>query len=288
MTLLLRFLGFLNCMRTFCLGLFFSMTAAFVYGLDVPSLSDPVNDLAGSLSREASFRINQKLRDLDHTSGSQIAVLIIPSLEGENIEEYSIRVVEKWKLGQKGKDNGVLFLVSVQDRKLRIEVGRGLEGAITDLVAGRLIDRIARPNLRRGDFDGAIEQVVDALIQLVKGEFPDSLKQGSRQTGPNLRSNSLLFFLLFCGFGLVVPTVISIFLGAILFAIAGYALGFSPLIFAIIGAIVLPILRLFLLASGWRGSFGGGGGSGGGWSSGGGGFSGGGGGFGGGGASGDW
>ena len=95
----------------------------------------------------------------------------IPSLEGEVIEEYGIKVAEAWKIGWKGKDNGVIFLVAKQDRKMRIEVGRGLEGKLTDLTAGRIVDLVVKPRFKRGDFDGGVVSGVHAVIDATRGEF---------------------------------------------------------------------------------------------------------------------
>ncbi len=99
-----------------------------------------------------------------------MAVLILPSLGGEPLEEYSVKVAQTWKLGQKGKDNGILLLISRDDHKVRIEVGYGLEGTLTDLRSNEIIDQVIRPRFRQGDFDGGVEQGVDAIVKVLHGQ----------------------------------------------------------------------------------------------------------------------
>jgi uncharacterized protein len=141
------------------------------YGLDVPRLQGYVNDYAGMVSPSARSKIEGELRTFEQSDSTQVVILTVPSLEGENIEEFSIKVAEAWKIGQQQKDNGVLFVVSKQERKIRIEVGRGLEGKLTDLTAGRIIDQVIKPRFKQGDFDGGFITGVSALIDATRGEF---------------------------------------------------------------------------------------------------------------------
>jgi uncharacterized protein len=141
------------------------------YSLDVPRLQGYVNDYAGMISPSAKSKIEEELRTFEQSDSTQVVILTIPSLEGENIEEFSIKVAEAWKIGQQQKDNGVLFVVSKQERKIRIEVGRGLEGKLTDLMAGRIIDQVIKPRFKQGDFDGGFVTGVSALIDGTRGEF---------------------------------------------------------------------------------------------------------------------
>jgi uncharacterized protein len=141
------------------------------YGLDVPKLQGYVNDYAGMISPPAKSKIEQGLRAFEQSDSTQIVILTIPSLEGENIEEFGIKVAETWKIGQQVKDNGVLFIVSKQERKIRIEVGRGLEGKLTDLMAGRIIDQVVKPRFKQGDIDGGFVAGVSSLIDATRGEF---------------------------------------------------------------------------------------------------------------------
>ena len=130
----------MSCRKTgLLLSLLGALWASSVLALEVPKLTGPVVDLAGVLSRSDQVKITASLLQFKRKYGPQLQVLLVPKLEDETIESYSIKVVDKWKLGAKGKDDGVLLLVATQDRKVRIEVGRGLEGDLPDALAGRII-----------------------------------------------------------------------------------------------------------------------------------------------------
>jgi uncharacterized protein len=145
----------------------------------VPALKQRVNDYAGMISPAARAEIEQKLAALEAEDGTQIAILTVPSLQGEPIEEFSIRVAEAWKLGDEKRDNGVLLIVSKGDRKVRIEVGYGLEGRLTDLESGRIIRGVIQPAFAKGDFDAGFTGAADAMVTAVKGEFKaDSSRKG--------------------------------------------------------------------------------------------------------------
>ena len=131
----------------------------------VPFLSGHVVDEAGMIPEDARQRIDQKLIAFEQSTGAQVAVLTVESLDGDPLEDYSMRVVETWKLGKKEKDNGVLLLIAEQDRKMRIEVGYGLEGELTDLESGRIVDNVIRPDFQKGDFAGGIEHGVDSILE---------------------------------------------------------------------------------------------------------------------------
>lgn len=224
----------------------------------VPALTARVNDYAGMISPEAKAAIERKLAALDAEESTQIAILTVPSLQGEPIEEFSIRVVEAWKLGQKERDNGILLIVSKGDRKVRIEVGFGLEGRLTDLQSGRIIDEIIKPAFARGDFDAGFTGAVDALTAAVKGEFKAlPSKKGEKDNAPSIPLVLVILLVLFIYLRMQ----------------SGRRRGGGPFIF---GGPSGPG-GMFTSGGGFGDSgFGGGG------------FSGGGGGFGGGGASGDW
>jgi len=156
------------------LGLWCAGAAA----LEVPYLAGRVNDLAGLLSEAEEQRLEAKLAALERATGAQVAVLTIPSLEGESLEEFSHRVASTWKLGQKGKDNGVLFLVARKDRKMRLEVGYGLEGVLPDALCRRILDNLVRPRFRAGDFAGGIEAGVEAVARAIQGQpLPEASHQ---------------------------------------------------------------------------------------------------------------
>jgi uncharacterized protein len=138
--------------------------------LAVPPLVGRVVDQTGTLSSDDIASLNRKLRDFEARKGSQIAVLIVPTTAPEEIEQYSIRVAEAWKIGRKKIDDGAILLVAKNDRKLRIEVGYGLEGALTDATSKRIIDEIITPKFRSGDFAGGISDGVDRIIGVVNGE----------------------------------------------------------------------------------------------------------------------
>lgn len=136
---------------------------------DVPYLTGRVTDNAGVLSAQSRKALTEKLKAHEERTGNQVAVLTIPTLDGEGIEEYAVRVFEAWKLGQKGKDNGVLMIVVPGDRRMRIEVGYGLEGVLTDLMAGRIIQHVMTPRFRNGDYDGGIIEGAAATVRVLEG-----------------------------------------------------------------------------------------------------------------------
>lgn len=263
--------------------------------VDIPPLSTRVTDLTGTLRAQQQSALEAKLAAFEAKKGSQIAVLLVSTTEPEVIEQYSIRVAQAWQLGREKTDDGVLVLIAKNDRKMRIEVGYGLEGAIPDIYAKRIVSDIMRPRFKQGDFYGGIDASVDALIALVDGEAlpaPDA----DAQMGNNI--GNFLPLLLFGGLisGLILRSMFGTFKGS---ALNGGLMGgvVWMLGLALGGAMMLGALAFFvtLMLGGNGGSYRRGGGyygggtSGGGWSSGGSSWGGGGGGdFGGGGASGDW
>ncbi|MFM9836207.1 MAG: TPM domain-containing protein [Methylophilaceae bacterium] len=263
----------------------------------IPDLSARVTDLTQTLSTAEKLQIEEKLSAFEQKKGSQIAVLIVPTTKPEEIEQYSIRVVEKWKIGRKKVDDGILMLVAKDDHKMRIEVGYGLEGAIPDLTAKRVISEVIAPEFKKGNFANGLNEGVDRLIGLVDGE---ALPAPSATKHPLSTQDfgGLLPILMFGGLitGLVLRSWFGTFPGSFLNGslIGGivWLLGLSVLgagILALIAFIVTMMLGGRGINGYQRGYSGGGGFGGGGFSSGGGDvFSGGGGGFGGGGASGSW
>ena len=146
----------MNAARACLLALLLCWAFAAAADVAVPPLTGRVVDQTGTLSRERYRLADQTLKDFEARKGSQIAVLIVPTTEPETIEQYSIRVAEAWKIGRKKIDDGALLVVAKNDRKLRIEVGYGLEGALTDVTAKRIIDEVITPKFRSGDFAGGI------------------------------------------------------------------------------------------------------------------------------------
>jgi len=277
----------------------FALASADVAGeVAVPPLTSRVTDLTGTLSGGAVARIEAKLKDFEAKKGSQVAVLIVPTTQPEEIEQYGIRVEDTWKLGRKGVDDGVYLIVAKNDRRVRIEVSYGLEGALPDAVANRIITETITPHFKQGDFDGGVEAGVNQIISVINGEpLPAPDRKWERHGG----LGNLLPVLLIVVF--VVSGVLRAMFGRLFGSLAtgGLAGGIvwllSHLIPIGVGAGLLAFLFAMLTGgsrSGWTsggglGGFGGGFGGGGfGGGGGGGGFSGGGGGGGGGGASGSW
>jgi uncharacterized protein len=262
----------------------------------VPPLTSRVIDLTGTLSGEAVNRIETKLAAFEATKGSQIAVLIVPTTQPEEIEQYSIRVADAWKLGRKGVDDGAILLVAKNDRRVRIEVGRGLEGVLPDAIANRIITDTITPHFKVGDYDGGVEAGVDRIISVVEGEpLPEPDKKWESRGNGLGNAWPLLLVVVIVASGvlrsLFGPMVGSLATGGLVGVIAWLLSHVVPIG---VGAGVLGFLFAMFLSSsrGWTAGGGGwggfGGGLGGGGGGGGGGFSGGGGGFSGGGASGNW
>ncbi len=265
----------------------------------VPPLTARVIDLTGTLSGGAVARIETDLAALESNKGSQIAVLIVPTTQPEEIEQFGIRVADQWKLGRKNVDDGAILIVAKNDRRVRIEVGRGLEGALSDAVSNRIVEETITPHFKLQDFDGGVEAGVKQMISVVNGEplpQPDHKWEHKGGLG-NLLPFALVVIVVASGvlralFGRVIGSVAT---GGVAGAIVWVLSHLLPLG---VGAGVVAFLFAMLLGNGrgWTaggggwggglgGGFGGGGFRGGG---GGGGFSGGGGGFAGGGASGSW
>ncbi len=143
-----------------------------------------VHDEAGVLSATTKAQLEAALKAERDSTSNQIAVLIVPSLEGEDIDGFGIRVAEAWKIGSKKNDNGVLLIVALQERKVRIEVGQGLEGVLTDALSSRINRNEIAPRFRQGDYDGGIKVGVIAIIQAIKGQYvntePPNRKRGGR------------------------------------------------------------------------------------------------------------
>src|SRR5277367_6722710 len=160
----------MNAARACLLALLVCWAFAAMADVAVPTLSGRVVDQTGTLSSGDIASLTQTLKDFEARKGSQIAVLIVPTTAPETIEQYSIRVAEAWKVGRKKVDDGAILLVAKDDRKLRIEVGYGLEGALTDVTAKRIIDEIITPKFRNNDFAGGISAGVDQILRVVDGE----------------------------------------------------------------------------------------------------------------------
>lgn len=260
----------------------------------IPALTSPVTDVTQTLSPQAQQSLAQKLNQLSQEKGSQIAILIVDSTQPEDIAQFGIRVAEAWKIGRDKQDDGVIIIVAKADRKMRIEVGYGLEGAIPDLVAKRIVSETMAPHFRQGDFEGGLNAAIDQLMALIVGEaLPAPEKHSSSAAGLLDWLPILMFVAIFTG--MILRSLFGTYAGS---ALNGGALG---VLVWILGGALLTVLLVFVAAfiftlamGGSRGGgYGGyptgyGGGYGGGGLGGRDIFSGGGGDFGGGGASGDW
>ncbi|MFZ5556005.1 MAG: TPM domain-containing protein [Pseudomonadota bacterium] len=265
----------------------------------VPPLEARVTDLTGTLSAGQIRSLESRLAAFEAKKGSQVAVLLVPTTRPETIEQYSIRVADAWKLGRRGVDDGVLLLVAKNDRALRIEVGYGLEGALPDATARRIVSEIIVPRLREGDFYGGISAGVDRIIGVIEGEPLPPPKPRAR-TGAGASGLETLFIagLVLAGIG---GSILRVLFGRLPAAgVVGTAMGALgwAILGTLVGGIIVGIVAFIFtlgggtghrVAGGRGGRTGGWSGGAGGWSGGGGGgFGGGGGGFGGGGASGRW
>jgi uncharacterized protein len=157
-----------------------------------------VHDEANVLSAQGKAELEAILKAERDSTSNQIAVLIVPSLEGDDISRYGTEVFEKWKLGQAKKDNGVLFLVSINDKRMRIEVGYGLEGVLTDAMSSRIDRNEVAPRFRAGDFDGGVKAAVGAIIQVIKGEYKNEepIKR-KRKRGTPISTIIILLIIIF-------------------------------------------------------------------------------------------
>ncbi len=284
--------------RVCLLALMLCSAFAALAEVAVPPLGGRVVDKTATLSSGDIASLDQTLKDFEARKGSQIAVLIVPTTQPETIEQYSLRVAEAWKIGRKKVDDGAILVVAKDDRKLRIEVGYGLEGALTDVTAKRIIDEVIAPKFRGGDFAAGISDGVDRILRVIDGEPLPAPVQPRQDTGFLNHIDPFNPFLI----------VAVIFVGGILRGVLGRLFGSlatgavvaalfwfiaASLALSVIGGFIAFLVTMFSDAmtsssgagrGGWV-SGGGGGFSGGGSS---GGFSGGGGSFGGGGASGSW
>jgi uncharacterized protein len=259
----------------------------------LPALTTRVTDLTGTLDATQRGRLEGRLAAIDRSGRAQIAVLLLPTTQPEAIEQFGIRLAEAWKIGHKGADNGVIIIVAKNDRKMRIEVGYGLEGSIPDAIAKRIVAERMAPRFKQGDFAGGLIDAVEALDAAIGGPGSGTVAAADAVPSeppavPDFNSGEQPDWFPWL-FGAVVAGGVLRLMFGLLGSLAAAAIGgwlgfmvFGSMFFAV-GAAVLVFLFSFvnMFSGGGGGGFGGGSSSGGG-------FSGGGGSFGGGGASGDW
>jgi uncharacterized protein len=264
----------------------------------IPPLTGHVTDQTGTLTDSQRASLEQQLTAFEARKGSQIAILMIPTTAPEAIEPYALRVAEQWKLGRKKIDDGAIMVIAKNDRTVRIEVGYGLEGALSDLVSKRIISETLVPKFKQGDFYGGIQVATEQMMQVIAGESLPIPPQSSVNSyldsaDPSLKQIIPLLLIVALGAGIVLSNLFgklggSLITGIVVTGLAWlvigtflYALlaGLVSMLFTVIGAGPL-LYGVGYYSSGGRGVFGRGGSSQG--------WSGGGGGFGGGGASGRW
>jgi uncharacterized protein len=254
--------------------------------LPVPEINARVMDQTATLSGTQRQQLEDKLASFEASHGTQIVILLVPTTQPEDISSYANRVFNAWKPGRKGIGDGLLLVVAKQDRKMRVEVSRTLEGAVPDLAAKRIIDEVLTPSFRQGDFAGGLEQASERLMALVRGEgLPEPApsvapRQAAGET--DWMNLAVLLFIALPVLGSIARRILGHKLGTL---VTGGVIGFLTFSFTAslllaAGAAVLAMLLSFisgtslgsaLLTSGRRGPWGGGGFGGGGFSSGGGG-----------------
>lgn len=245
-------------------------TVTSALALEVPTLRGRINDYAGMLSPQTARSLEQKLAVFERETSNQVVLLTIPSLQDETIEGFAIKVGDAWKIGQRDKGNGVMLILAQKERKIRIEVGTGLQGALPDITAGQIIRNVMAPHLKSGNFDAGISAGLDAIIAATKGEFkatPADKKAAKKKKGPGY---SLFIILLLVGIVLVAAagsasrTAGTLTGGVALPVAAGLGLGvtlWKLAILAILGAVagflISLLMRLFDAAGGDHGGGGG-------------------------------
>jgi uncharacterized protein len=281
----------------------FVLAIAALAQIAVPTLTARVTDLTNTLTPEQRTALEQRLAAFEARKGAQLAVLLVPTTQPETIEQFGIRVAERWKVGRKGVDDGAILIVALKDRAVRIEVGYGLEGVLPDVVTKRIIEEYIVPRFKQGDFYGGIDAALTRMMSVIEGEPlpppPSGAKPARSVGGGGFEGLLIIGFMLVFVIGGIIRRIFGRFAGSgIIGAIGGFA-GWLML-GSVIAAVVVAVVAAFLSLMGGMGGGGRGRGGwysggpmggwgGGGWSSGGGGgWGGGGGGFGGGGASGRW
>ncbi|CAJ0772755.1 TPM domain-containing protein [Ralstonia chuxiongensis] len=282
----------MTCLR-FLRGLLLLTAALLALGafadVPVPSLTARVTDLTGTLTRAQLASLEQKLQQFEDEKGSQIAVLMVPTSEPETIEQYSIRVVEQWKLGRKGTDDGALLIIAKDDHTVRIEVGYGIEGVLTDAISSRIIREDIIPRFKEGNFFEGVDAGIDRIMTVIRGEALPPPKHASNEGAEAIRQLLPVILVLTVVLGGALRAFLGRGAGAVVtggvVGVISWLLSGAIFVGLMAGAVALFFTLVGGTPMGWRsgsgwGGLGGGAGRGG--------FRGGGGGFGGGGASGKW
>jgi uncharacterized protein len=241
----------MNAARAFIVALTLCWIGAAAADVAVPPLTGRVVDLTGTLGSGDIAALTQTLKNLEMRKGSQVAVLIVPTTEPETIEQYSIRVADAWKIGRKKIDDGALMVIAKNDRHLRIEVGYGLEGALTDVTTKRIIDEIITPKFKAGDFAGGITAGVDRIIRVIDGETLPAPEpphwQSQRSFDPTDLFNPFLIIPVLL-FGGMMRTLLGRLLGSVaaggLVTVIGWYL-FGSLLAAVLAGVIASIFVMF-------------------------------------------
>ena len=237
----------MNAARASLLALLLCWASVALAVVAVPPLVGRVVDQTGTLSSGDIASLNQTIRSFEARKGSQIAVLIVPTTDGEAIEQFSLRAAEAWKIGRKKIDDGALIVVAKNDRHLRIEVGYGLEGALTDVTSKRIIDEEITPKFKSGDFAGGVSAGLNRMIRVIDGEKLPGPAPAHWQA-PNFLSHIDPVFALFVlfGFGAIMRNVLGALLGA---TVTGGVVGvLAWFISGSVGAALLATVMVFMMA----------------------------------------
>lgn len=228
-----------------CLGLFiFANTALAYYNLGQPA--GFVNDFSKTLTIEQKQQLENKLISFERETSNEISAVIIDDLQNDTIENFAVKLFEEWGIGKEGKDNGILILVAKNNREMRIEVGYGLEGALTDAQAGSIINQIMKPAFRDNNFYKGIDGAIDKIILATKGEY-----QASQSNSNNSSNWDMMVFLIFLGFiwlSAILGRSKSWWFGGLLGCIIGFIVGVvrGSVYFGVISIIILlPVGLLF-------------------------------------------
>jgi len=230
---------------------FFPITAGLAY-YDLGQPAGFVNDYAGLMTGENRLALETKLVDFEKETGNEIAVVTINSLQGDTIENFTVALFAKWGIGKKDKDNGILVLIAKDDRKMRIEVGYGLEGALTDAQSYWIIQNVMRPAFQAGDYDSGITEAVEKIIAATKGEYVPSEDKSGDSSGNSSISDVIellvfIIFVIFSWLGSILGRSKSWWAGGIIGAVIGFILFliFSWLVGLVSILVLAPLGLLF-------------------------------------------
>jgi uncharacterized protein len=255
-------------------ALFLLLLPLQLLALEAPQLTARVNDTANMLSPQAKASLEQKLKSFESSTSNQVVVLTVASLQGDEIDTFATRVFDAWKIGQKGKDNGILLVIAQAERKVRIEVGMGLQGVLPDITAGKIIRDVMRPHLKSGNFDQGLNAGVDAIFAATKGEFKASPQDVSNQR--HKKKSSFSSILIIAAIAIAVCGMMSRYLGAAAGAVGvplaatmafpglGIPILFLTALGGLVGGFLLSMLLSGMSSGGgygggyWGGGYGGG------------------------------